>query len=81
MTARDFCFWLQGALEIVDPQGLTVGQLAMVKRHLALVFAHDIDPTAGRPSVQEVMNAIHSGKPVSLGSPPQPDPRSTLVRC
>lgn len=47
MTSRDFCFWLQGYIELADPDdgGLTSNQLRCVSRHLALVFKHEIDPS------------------------------------
>lgn len=47
MQSRDFAFWLQGFFEITDAssnraaEGLTEGQVAMIKRHLQLVFQHD----------------------------------------
>ena len=68
MTARDFCYWLQGKLEIdqakhdesVYTEALTAKQVACIKRHLALVFVHDIDPKAGGPEVQDKLNSIHN---------------------
>jgi hypothetical protein len=61
MTARDFCYWLQGFIEIShDPPPLTAAQVDIIRRHLALVFAHDIDPKAGGPEMQAKLNAIHS---------------------
>lgn len=64
MTARDFCFWLQGYFEVVAANpapagGLTPSQASCVERHLALVFAHDIDPQAGGPESQAKLNIIH----------------------
>lgn len=47
MTARDFCFWFQGFIEIGDPKELTPKELDMVKKHLNLVFKHEIDPSMG----------------------------------
>lgn len=61
MTARDFCFWLQGKLEIDgEPHALSAVQVKIIQRHLNLVFAHDIDPKAGGPEVQSHLNKIHS---------------------
>lgn len=61
MTARDFCYWLQGKLEIDgEPKALTAAQVEVIQRHLNLVFAHDIDPKAGGPDVQDKLNKIHS---------------------
>lgn len=41
MQTRDFCFWLQGLLEVGRVTQLDAEQTAMVKQHLALVFQHD----------------------------------------
>ncbi len=48
MTARDFCYWLQGKLEIDQAgqspaAGLTPAQVEVIRNHLNLVFIHDID--------------------------------------
>lgn len=70
MNARDFCFWLQGLFELAKPEALTVEQTELVKRHLGMVFVHDIDPSfpAG---VQEALTAIHEGK-TTAEKPPTP---------
>lgn len=74
MTSRDFCFWLQGFLEIQENTILPVGtiassnpylaldpkQLDCVKRHLALVFKHEIDPSMGGPKLQAALDGIHN---------------------
>lgn len=70
MTARDFCYWLQGYFEVLHAgkfppeaaaalKGLSGEQADVIRRHLALVFAHDIDPKAGGAGAQEKLNAIH----------------------
>lgn len=82
MTARDFCYWLQGYFEInaanppVDgSRGLTGPQTDAVKRHLSLVFAHDIDPKAGGPAVQKVLDDIHGFSGMTHPNP------NIQVRC
>lgn len=61
MTAENFCYWLQGKLEIDGgPLPLTAAQVDVIQKHLSLVFVHDIDPKAGGPEVQAKLNAIHS---------------------
>lgn len=69
MTSRDFCFWLQGYFEIhanqpTQPErsrwNLNDSQIEMVRRHLALVFKHEIDPSMGAAAKQGVLNAIHN---------------------
>lgn len=74
MLARDFCYWLQGLFELGKPVSLDAAQTDLIKRHLSMVFVHDIDPQA--PSEQQAMlNALHSGKPAPpVVASPQPKP-------
>jgi cobyrinic acid a,c-diamide synthase len=62
MTARDFCFWLQGFFElsVAGDSGLDEEQVEIVQRHLALVFVHEIDPSAGSPEHQAALNKLHA---------------------
>jgi hypothetical protein len=62
MTSRDFCYWLQGLFELAGPETLSAKQTDLVKRHLALVFKHEIDPSMGPPAHQAELNAVHSAK-------------------
>lgn len=59
MTSRDFCFWLQGYLEIGDPSGIPNNKLEIVKKHLCLVFKHEIDPSKGDKKHQDELNKLH----------------------
>ena len=64
MTARDFVYWLNGHLEIAEAAGtgpltLNADQVAIIKRHLAMVFIHDIDPAAGSPEHQAKLDEAH----------------------
>lgn len=64
MTARDFCYWLQGYFELnrTRPEvTLDAEQAGLIRRHLAMVFAHDIDPQAGPPAHQATLDALHHG--------------------
>ena len=61
MTSRDFAYWLQGLFELGDPTAFDEKQTELIKRHLALVFEHDIDPSAGSPHVQKKLSDIHDG--------------------
>jgi len=76
MTSRDFCFWLQGYIEVAAShqavRGLTDEQFATVRRHLALVFKHEIDPSMGGPLHQAVLDAAHG---------PSKIPDAPLMRC
>jgi len=79
MTARDFAYWLQGFFELADagdtiasgPIGLTPKQTDLVKRHLALVFVHDIDPKAGPPDTQKLLQEIHDAAAAQGPLPPR----------
>jgi len=78
MTSRDFCYWLQGFFEIgaqspfagtPNAQGLGEHQVECIRRHLALVFKHEIDPSAGPPEHQAKLDEIHNGpKPLQPGA-------------
>lgn len=48
MTSRDFCFWLQGLFEVGKPVSLDAEQTEMLKKHLGLVFQHEIAPSVNR---------------------------------
>ncbi len=63
MTSRDFCFWLQGYFEIKEDTGyhdLSADQVEIVKKHLALVFKHEIDPSMGGKDHQKELDDIHT---------------------
>ena len=38
MTPENFCYWLQGLLEIGNPKNLDENQINTIKDHLRLVF-------------------------------------------
>lgn len=61
MTSRDFCYWLQGFFEVSDATALDVEQVALVRRHLNMVFFHEIDPSYGDAEHQKVLAALHVG--------------------
>lgn len=68
MTSRDFCYWLQGCLEIAGPATLNTEQIALVQKHLNLVFKHEIDPSFGDQKKQDALNEIHGSG-------------GTIIRC
>jgi hypothetical protein len=59
MTSRDFAYWLQGFFEISRPESISKEETEMIKKHLALVFKHEIDPSMGDQAHQEMLNNIH----------------------
>lgn len=64
MTSRDFCYWLQGFFEITNvtdgTQVIQRDQVEMIKKHLNLVFKHEIDPSMGNQEHQNELNQIHN---------------------
>ena len=79
MTARDFCYWLQGYFEL-NGQGsnsLMADQVTLIRNHLNLVFYHDIDPSQHKkPGDKETMQAIHDG--LKIGGV---DKHGNIMRC
>jgi hypothetical protein len=72
MTAREFCYWLQGYFEISDDDKTTVlgtAQVRAIRRHLEMVFAHDIDPKAGDAAEQAKLNNLHGNDGKSGNTP------------
>ena len=65
MASRDFCYWLQGWFELNETidhrEGATPETIDMIKRHLALVFKHELDPSMGDEQKQQELNNIHGG--------------------
>ena len=60
MKSTEFCYWLQGLFELGNPKVLDERQTDLIKRHLNMVFVHEID--LSYPAQQQnVLNAIHSG--------------------
>ncbi len=43
MTPENFCYWLQGLLEIGDPSELDAQQVLIIKEHLNLVFKKETE--------------------------------------
>lgn len=90
MQSRDFCYWLQGFFEIGGTTYMDANQIECVKRHLNLVFLHEIDPSihGNDPEKKKILNEVHRPPtvvgpdsetfPVAL--PPTPPPMP-VMRC
>ena len=61
MTSRDFCYWLQGYFEVSEPKQIGENETEMIKKHLNMVFKHEIDPSMGGVEHQDELNHIHNG--------------------
>ncbi len=67
MTSRDFAYWLQGYFEVAKPVTIPFEETEMIKKHLNLVFKHEIDPSMGDEKHQDELNKIHSGSATNSG--------------
>ena len=77
MKSVEFCYWLQGFFELADQKALTELQTEMVKKHLAMVFKHEIDRSYPKHQ-QPALDALHGGKPQIGGTSVD---GSVLYRC
>jgi hypothetical protein len=60
MTAEQFVYWLQGFMEINDPDTISKSETRVIKDHLALVFKKE---TPNRNGTITVPNTPYVGKP------------------
>lgn len=77
MQSRDFCYWLQGFFEVSELEHgkqLTPAQVDIVRRHLNMVFKHEIDPSFGGPEKQSALDKIHQHNANAK-------PGDPMVRC
>lgn len=81
MKSVEFCYWLQGLFELGKPEALNAEQTDLVRRHLAMVFTHEIDPSYG-PNDQKKLNELHGAgvkaDPMKIGGK---GPTDILYRC
>ncbi len=61
------------ALEVSNAETITKEQTEVIKKHLNLVFKHEIDPSMGDEKHQQELNAIHSGT--------KPNKTNPVLRC
>lgn len=84
MNSREFCYWLQGFFELSERgpsnavESMGASQVSCIQKHLALVFKHEIDPSAGDEKHQAELNKIHDSKKPPIGGV---DPDGTVYRC
>jgi hypothetical protein len=66
----EFCYWLQGLFEVGEPETLNAKQVDLIKRHLNMVFVHEIDATYPKEH-QDALNAAHAGETpkLNIGGP------------
>jgi hypothetical protein len=67
MNSVDFCYWLQGLFELSDPKTLDAHQTDLIKRHLNMVFFHEIDNKY--PNKEKLLEIHNGAKPLPLSIP------------
>lgn len=75
MKSVEFCYWLQGMFELSKPETLTAEQTDLIKRHLAMVFIHEIDPSYPK---EQLVKLDHAHKPGDWIPTPTSD---VIYRC
>jgi hypothetical protein len=60
MKADNFCYWLQGLMELENPETITKEQLDDIKAHLRITFKYDIDLRYGDKEHQKRLSSIHN---------------------
>ena len=79
MTSRDFVYWLQGYFELSGNEMLSLEQTKTIKNHLHMVFIHEIDPSFGDKTKQEVLTKAHQYNPG--GTLTTPGPFDMALNC
>lgn len=69
MKSVEFCYWLQGLFEVGEPVSLNEKQTDIIKRHLNMVFIHEIDATYPEGQQKE-LNEAHNGPSLELKNRP-----------
>ncbi len=57
MKSEQFCYWLQGLFELGNPTQLNEKQTELIKKHLNMVFLHELDkkfPLGQQPALNEL---------------------------
>ncbi len=76
MSARDFVYWLQGYFEMSNPTVLVKKEVKMIRRHLDLVFAHEVQVRIKNPGKSKVPKTIKDWSKIEYCSD-----KSTRRKC
>lgn len=81
MNSRDFCYWLQGLFEVAEPKTLNEKQVDLIKRHLNMVFIHEIDPSFPQDQ-QQALDQAHGNSVNSISMDDDLPPfHMTIAKC
>jgi hypothetical protein len=57
LTSRDFAYWLQGFYEVGKPTSIDENQTELIRKHLNMVFVHEIDPSFPAEQREKLANS------------------------
>ncbi len=84
MKSTEFCYWLQGMFELSNPKALDERQTDLIKKHLNMVFIHEIDPSYPVEQ-QQALEAAHEGpvrvREVKVRDRQPHEYREPLIKC
>lgn len=70
MEQRDFIYWLQGFLEISDPETISTEKVKIIKEHIALVLNKETKPVVFKTEPIFLNPANPFTNPNGTGNPP-----------
>lgn len=84
MKSVEFCYWLQGYFELYNTSsthpGLSSDQTECIRKHLAMVFKHEIDPSyVDSAELTKIHNPVL--KPIPPPSTLRKDGEYPTMRC
>lgn len=56
MKSTEFCYWLQGMFELNPSKELNAEQTETIKKHLEMVFFHEIDKSYPEHQQNQLFN-------------------------
>ena len=77
MTPTEFCYWLQGLIEVGRPVSFDAEQIGMIREHLNLVF----EKVTGKPGDVARIEADAKRVIDEISSPPPRPSRRDGKRC
>lgn len=78
MTPRDFVFWLQGHMEINNPEIITAAQAEMIKDHLDITLA---EMAKKKVNPSQVSQGGHSSASHAFGTTLYSNPLTNTLIC
>jgi hypothetical protein len=69
MTSENFCYWVQSLFEVAKMKSFDEEATETIRKHLSMVFYHEIDPKMGDKEHQGKLTEIHHGPSIDLSDP------------